>query len=240
MRLFVCVYVCAFPPLTPRHRSKHLTRWIASEIISTSNPSKRVEVMCRVIAIVEQLYLANNFQSMMNVLSGLNHGAVLRLKCVAYFERVGCVSCVSCLVVCVMCRVSLCVCVSVVHVCAFVCALVSESMRIDRSIVHCGVYGYLSARMMTLPSLTSPRSKTWAKLSANTKKTYDKLTNIVAQFSAYKVYRKKLTKRMELGEPVVPCVGACPPHKHTHCTITTSVEIARHMFLMLWCMCAEW
>ncbi|KYQ92815.1 Ras guanine nucleotide exchange factor [Tieghemostelium lacteum] len=60
--------------------SNRIANWVATEIVTTPHPKKRVEVLKRMISIAEYCKKFNNYNSLMEIISGLNNSSVSRLK----------------------------------------------------------------------------------------------------------------------------------------------------------------
>ncbi|KAF2073684.1 hypothetical protein CYY_005001 [Polysphondylium violaceum] len=60
--------------------SNKIANWVATEVVTTPHPKKRVEVVKRFISIAEHCKKINNFNTLMEIISGLNNSSVSRLK----------------------------------------------------------------------------------------------------------------------------------------------------------------
>ncbi|KAM9967154.1 hypothetical protein ACTFIR_007393 [Dictyostelium discoideum] len=60
--------------------SNKIANWVATEVVTTPHPKKRVEVLKRFISVAEHCKKINNFNTLMEVISGLSNSAVSRLK----------------------------------------------------------------------------------------------------------------------------------------------------------------
>eukprot|EP01132_Coremiostelium_polycephalum_P003684 gene3684-4589_t len=60
--------------------SNRVANWVATEVVTTPHPKKRVEVLKRFILVAEYCKKINNFNTLMEIVSGLNNCAVSRLK----------------------------------------------------------------------------------------------------------------------------------------------------------------
>ncbi|EGC36093.1 hypothetical protein DICPUDRAFT_32378 [Dictyostelium purpureum] len=60
--------------------SNKIANWVATEVVTTPHPKKRVEVLKRFISVAEHCKKINNFNTLMEIISGLSNSAVSRLK----------------------------------------------------------------------------------------------------------------------------------------------------------------
>jgi len=61
-------------------RFNYVSGWVATTIIFCENPKQRVKITQKFVDIAHKLYLMNNFNGLMAILSGLNRGPVYRLR----------------------------------------------------------------------------------------------------------------------------------------------------------------
>jgi hypothetical protein len=54
--------------------------WVATEIVMTKSVKDQVAVTKKLVQLCKELYALNNFNTLMEILAGLNHVAVQRLK----------------------------------------------------------------------------------------------------------------------------------------------------------------
>jgi len=57
-----------------------VSKWVQTELVKLDNVKQRVAVMCRFLEICEYLRDLNNYNGLMEILSGLNASAIFRLK----------------------------------------------------------------------------------------------------------------------------------------------------------------
>ncbi|GAM20108.1 hypothetical protein SAMD00019534_032830 [Acytostelium subglobosum LB1] len=62
------------------NNSNRVANWVATEVVTTPHPKKRVEVLKRFITTAEYCRKINNFNTMMEIVSGLSNCSVRRLK----------------------------------------------------------------------------------------------------------------------------------------------------------------
>ena len=61
-------------------RFNNVSRWVATEIVLAPNHRQRISVLRRFIRLAEEFLAINNFNSLLEVLAGLNLAPVQRLK----------------------------------------------------------------------------------------------------------------------------------------------------------------
>ena len=61
-------------------RFNEVSNWVASEIVKCTELAQRTAVLKMVIDIAEQCYELNNFNAVMEIISGLHSSSVFRLK----------------------------------------------------------------------------------------------------------------------------------------------------------------
>jgi len=60
--------------------SNKIANWVATEVVTTPHPKKRVLVLKRFISIAEHCKKINNYNTLMEIISGLNNSSVSRLR----------------------------------------------------------------------------------------------------------------------------------------------------------------
>jgi len=61
-------------------RATSIAEWLRSMVMSLPDLERRWKLISKFIRIADALYQIGNFNSLMSILSGLNYGAILRLK----------------------------------------------------------------------------------------------------------------------------------------------------------------
>lgn len=62
------------------HRFNHVSRWVATSVVETENLKERVDVVVNFLEVLDECRRLNNFNGMMEIISGLQATSVYRLK----------------------------------------------------------------------------------------------------------------------------------------------------------------